>query len=124
MATENVAESSKWVTFHDAMDDAMEGGKLRRNSWGAPFSGASYSSSVCSSNGDFSDQASSPNQKKNSFDFSQSLGYREDQEIQERRKPQRSETLASLQSSLVKITVFLRPFYDIKFLVFAKRKNL
>ena len=24
----NEAESPKWVTFHDVMDDAMEGGKL------------------------------------------------------------------------------------------------
>ena len=98
MGSENVAESPKWVTFHDVMDDAMEGGKLcpikRRTSW------TTYSSSVSSSNGDFSDHsANSPRgEKKSSFDFSQSLGYREDQEIQERRKPQRSTTLASLQS--------------------------
>ena len=93
------AASPKWVTFHDVMDDAMEGGKLfpikrRMSISGTSTICSSSVSSYCSS----VDAAagSSPTYKKTSFDFSQSLGYREDHEIQERRKPQRSTTLASL----------------------------
>ena len=95
------AASPKWVTFHDVMDDAMEGGKLfpikrRMSISGTSTTCSSSVSSYCSSVD--AAASSSPTYKKTSFDFSQSLGYREDHEIQERRKPQRSTTLASLSS--------------------------
>ena len=90
------AASPKWVTFHDVMDDAMEGGKLFPIKRRMSEIMTTCSSSYCSTSSTDT-VASSPTYKKSSFDFSQSLGYREDHEIQERRKPQRSTTLASLE---------------------------
>lgn len=109
-------ESPKWVTFHDVMDDAMEGGKLlpikRRLEFNADknsnffkseelqFKFGSLTSSVSNSSLDLTGQSPPPGSKK-SFDFSQSLGFGEEQEIQRRRKPeqQRRVTLASLSAS-------------------------
>jgi len=113
----NEAESPKWVTFHDGMDDAMEGGKLlpikRRleseshdkmsfKSQELQFKFGSLTSSLSSSSLDEVFKTStSPPEPKNSFDFSQSLGFGEEKEIQRRRKPEqhRRSTLASLSGS-------------------------
>ena len=92
-------ESPKWVTFHDVMDDAMEGGKLlpikRRLEFNADknsnffkseelqFKFGSLTSSVSNSSLDLTGQSPPPRSKK-SFDFSQSLGFGEEQEIQRR----------------------------------------
>jgi len=109
-------ESPKWVTFHDVMDDAMEGGKLlpikRRLEFNADktdsnfkseelqFKFGSLTSSVSNSSLDLTGQSPPPGSKK-SFDFTQSLGFGEEREIQRRRKPekQRRSTLASLSAS-------------------------
>ena len=105
----NEAESPKWVTFHDVMDDAMEGGKLlpikRRTLLQSNFSKnhnnpddnnlksceelqfkfGSLTSSVSSSSLDLTYSAySPPDERNNSFDFSQSLGFGEEHEIQRR----------------------------------------
>ena len=95
----NEAESPKWVTFHDGMDDAMEGGKLlpikRRleseshdkmssKSQELQFKFGSLTSSVSSSSLEFLTMSTSPPEPKNSFDFSQSLGFGEEKEIQRR----------------------------------------
>ena len=87
-------DSPKWVTFHDLMDDAMEGGRLfpmrRRMSSSAAILSSTASLSSMSS-GEFEPQ-------KKPVDFSQSLGFGEEREIAERRRPERSATLASLRS--------------------------
>ena len=107
----NEAESPKWVTFHDVMDDAMEGGKLlpiKRRALQSNFSKkhnpaaindenniksepelqfkfGSLTSSVSSSSLDLTYSAySPPDERNNSFDFSQSLGFGEEHEIQRR----------------------------------------
>ena len=107
----NEAESPKWVTFHDVMDDAMEGGKLlpikRRTLLQSnflkkhnnpddnnlksceelQFKFGSLTSSVSSSSLELTYSAAySPpaEESKNSFDFSQSLGFGEEHEIQRR----------------------------------------
>ena len=77
--------STKWVTFNDAMDDAMEGGKLfpikRRMSMGnIPYISTSVSSSV-SSSGTESIISRDP------LDFSQSFGFGED--IKSRNQPEK-----------------------------------
>ena len=96
----NEVESPKWVTFHDGMDDAMEGGKLlpikRRleseshdkmsfKSQELQFKFGSLTSSLSSSSLDEVFKTStSPPEPKNSFDFTQSLGFGEEKEIQRR----------------------------------------
>lgn len=76
----NGAESPKWVTFHDVMDDAMEGGKLlpiKRRSSNSQVSG-SLTSSLSSSS------------LESKFEFSQSLGYGEIKEAKKIESKQRS----------------------------------
>ena len=72
----------KWVTFHDVLDDAMEGGKLlpmMKRRMSNPNISTTTSSSIAMP-------------KKTSFDFSHSFGFGEEHEIQKRRKPEKIST--------------------------------
>ena len=81
----NICDSPKWVTFHDAMDDAMEGGKLfpikRRMSMGT----IPYISTSVTSVTSVSSSVSSGDQ--NPLDFSQSFGFGD--EIKHRNQPEK-----------------------------------
>lgn len=94
MAT-NEAESTRWVTFHDVMDDAMENGKLlpikRR------MSSVQLSSSLTSTLSSSSLENPREIGKKHSFDFTQSYG--NGQDIQKRKGPERSKTIDILGSN-------------------------
>ena len=80
--------SPKWVTFTDAMDDAMEGGKLfpitRRMSVGTlPYISTSASSSVSTTSG----SGGGRDHRTNPLDFSQSFGFGE--EMRGRNQPEK-----------------------------------
>ena len=82
--------SPKWVTFTDAMDDAMEGGKLfpitRRMSVGTlPYISTSASSSASITSG--SGGAGARDRTTNPLDFSQSYGFGE--EMKGRNQPEK-----------------------------------
>ena len=80
--------SPKWVTFTDAMDDAMEGGKLfpitRRMSVGTlPYISTSASSSVSTTSG----SGVGAIRDRNPLDFSQSFGFGD--EMKGRNQPEK-----------------------------------
>jgi hypothetical protein len=106
MADQNVAqdpEGHKWVTFHDLMDDAMEGGKLFPMKRRKSTLGSMGMSTSVSSNSSF-ESATSP--KKSPLDFSQSLGFGKERDMEEQRRPERSTTLSSLHF-VTKVLKFL-----------------